>query len=181
MLRRFFMLAVQAIEADHRPLAEKPRRASPHWMRRTHACSWPWRRTDDRAGQPAARFRVDDVDLSVQQDVTVVTDICAKCAYLLRVRAVESIREMSTEDGTINTGPRKAIDLLEQQKLRRNVADDVIGETSLHICNRSFSKQEFVVHKGDAGSSLLTLTGSTLLSKANTLVICPLSTGAPHR
>ncbi|WP_233885567.1 site-specific integrase [Paraburkholderia flagellata] len=37
VLRRFFLLAAQAIEADHAPLAEKLRRASPHWMRHTHA------------------------------------------------------------------------------------------------------------------------------------------------
>ncbi|MGF6962524.1 site-specific recombinase XerD [Paraburkholderia youngii] len=37
VLRRFFRLAAQAIEADHPPLAEKLRRASPHWMRHTHA------------------------------------------------------------------------------------------------------------------------------------------------
>ncbi|MGF6441143.1 phage integrase family protein [Paraburkholderia youngii] len=37
VLRRFFRLAAQAIEADRPPLAEKLRRASPHWMRHTHA------------------------------------------------------------------------------------------------------------------------------------------------
>jgi hypothetical protein len=37
VLRRFFLLAAQAIEADHQPLAEKLRRASPLWMRHTHA------------------------------------------------------------------------------------------------------------------------------------------------
>ncbi|MEM5313142.1 site-specific integrase [Paraburkholderia sp. JHI869] len=37
VLRRFFLLAAKAIEADHAPLAEKLRRASPHWMRHTHA------------------------------------------------------------------------------------------------------------------------------------------------
>ena len=37
VLRRFFLLAAQAIEADHPPLAAKLRRASPHWMRHTHA------------------------------------------------------------------------------------------------------------------------------------------------
>jgi len=35
--RRFFVLAAEAIEADHAPLAEKLRRASPHWMLHTHA------------------------------------------------------------------------------------------------------------------------------------------------
>ncbi len=37
VLRRFFLLAANAIEADHPPLAQKLRRASPHWMRHTHA------------------------------------------------------------------------------------------------------------------------------------------------
>ncbi len=37
VMRRFFLLAAKAIEADHAPLAEKLRRASPHWMRHTHA------------------------------------------------------------------------------------------------------------------------------------------------
>ncbi|WP_321894855.1 site-specific integrase [Paraburkholderia heleia] len=37
VLRRFFLLAAEVIEADHAPLAEKLRRASPHWMRHTHA------------------------------------------------------------------------------------------------------------------------------------------------
>jgi site-specific recombinase XerD len=37
VMRRFFLLAAVAIEADHAPLAGKLRRASPHWMRHTHA------------------------------------------------------------------------------------------------------------------------------------------------
>jgi len=37
VLRRFFLLAAEAIEADHAPLAKKLRCASPHWMRHTHA------------------------------------------------------------------------------------------------------------------------------------------------
>ena len=37
VMRRFFALAADAIERDHAPLAEKLRRASPHWMRHTHA------------------------------------------------------------------------------------------------------------------------------------------------
>ena len=37
VMRRFFVLAADAIEADHAPLAEKLRRESPHWMRHTHA------------------------------------------------------------------------------------------------------------------------------------------------
>ncbi|WP_322049222.1 site-specific integrase [Paraburkholderia sp. J67] len=37
VMRRFFLLAAGAIESDHAPLAEKLRRASPHWMRHTHA------------------------------------------------------------------------------------------------------------------------------------------------
>jgi site-specific recombinase XerD len=38
VLRRFFLLAAQAMEADHPPLAEKLRRASPHWMRHYLPC-----------------------------------------------------------------------------------------------------------------------------------------------
>ncbi len=37
VMRRFFVLAAKSIEADHAPLADKLRRASPHWMRHTHA------------------------------------------------------------------------------------------------------------------------------------------------
>ncbi|WP_027821034.1 site-specific integrase [Paraburkholderia bannensis] len=37
VMRRFFLLAAKAIEADHAPLAGKLRCASPHWMRHTHA------------------------------------------------------------------------------------------------------------------------------------------------
>jgi site-specific recombinase XerD len=37
VMRRFFLLAAKTIEADHTPLAEKLRCASPHWMRHTHA------------------------------------------------------------------------------------------------------------------------------------------------
>ena len=37
VLRRFFHTAADAIEADHPPLAGKLRRATPHWLRHTHA------------------------------------------------------------------------------------------------------------------------------------------------
>ncbi|MGF6767625.1 site-specific recombinase XerD [Paraburkholderia sp. GAS199] len=37
VMRRFFHQAAGLIEGDHPPLAEKLRRASPHWMRHTHA------------------------------------------------------------------------------------------------------------------------------------------------
>lgn len=37
VLRRFFREAADAIEADHPPLAGKLLRATPHWMRHTHA------------------------------------------------------------------------------------------------------------------------------------------------
>lgn len=37
VLRRFLSLAADAIEMDHPPLAEKLRRATPHWLRHTHA------------------------------------------------------------------------------------------------------------------------------------------------
>jgi CRP/FNR family cyclic AMP-dependent transcriptional regulator len=69
---------------------------------------------------------------------------------------------MSIEDVTSSGGPLKAIDLLKQQKLLRNVADDVIEETSRHIRYRRFGKRDFVVHKGDAGSSLLMLMSGRL-------------------
>lgn len=37
VLRRFFVLAADTIQADHPALANKLRRATPHWMRHTHA------------------------------------------------------------------------------------------------------------------------------------------------
>lgn len=37
VLERFFCVAADAIEPDHRALADKLCRASPHWMRHTHA------------------------------------------------------------------------------------------------------------------------------------------------
>lgn len=37
ILKRFFRLVADQIALDHPPLAEKLRRASPHWMRHTHA------------------------------------------------------------------------------------------------------------------------------------------------
>ena len=37
VLRRFFHTVADAIEADHPPLAGKLRRATPHWLRHTHA------------------------------------------------------------------------------------------------------------------------------------------------
>jgi site-specific recombinase XerD len=37
VMHRFFHQAAGLIQADHPPLAEKLRRASPHWMRHTHA------------------------------------------------------------------------------------------------------------------------------------------------
>lgn len=37
VIRRFFLQVVQVIEADSPALAERLRRASPHWMRHTHA------------------------------------------------------------------------------------------------------------------------------------------------
>jgi site-specific recombinase XerD len=36
VLKRFFLLAADDIEADHPPLAAKLRNASTHWMRHTH-------------------------------------------------------------------------------------------------------------------------------------------------
>jgi CRP/FNR family transcriptional regulator, cyclic AMP receptor protein len=60
------------------------------------------------------------------------------------------------------SSPLKAIDLLKQQRLLRNVSDDVIEEVSRHIHYRRFGKRDFVVHKGDAGSSLLMLMSGRL-------------------
>ena len=37
VVRRFFLIIAAAIEADHPTLAHKLRKASPHWMRHTHA------------------------------------------------------------------------------------------------------------------------------------------------
>lgn len=37
VMRQFFLLAAEAVATDHPALAEKLRRASPHWMRHTHA------------------------------------------------------------------------------------------------------------------------------------------------
>lgn len=37
VLRRFFVLAADAIQDERPATAEKLRRASPHWMRHTHA------------------------------------------------------------------------------------------------------------------------------------------------
>lgn len=69
---------------------------------------------------------------------------------------------MSTDDATSSSDAFKAIDLLRQQKLLRNLADDVIGEISRQIRYKRFGKREFVVHKGDAGSSLLMLMSGKL-------------------
>jgi CRP/FNR family transcriptional regulator, cyclic AMP receptor protein len=69
---------------------------------------------------------------------------------------------MSTEDVTTSSDAFKAIDLLRQQKLLRNVSDDVIEEISRQIRYKRFGKREFVVHKGDAGSSLLMLMSGRL-------------------
>jgi CRP/FNR family cyclic AMP-dependent transcriptional regulator len=56
----------------------------------------------------------------------------------------------------------KAVDLLKQQTLLRNVSDDVIEQVSRSIRYRRFGKRDFVVHKGDAGSSLLMLMSGRL-------------------
>ena len=69
---------------------------------------------------------------------------------------------MSTEDVKNSSDPMKAMDLLKRQKLLRNVTDDVIEQTSRHIRYRRFEKRDFVVHKGDAGSSLLMLISGRL-------------------
>ncbi|MGF6613082.1 CRP/FNR family cyclic AMP-dependent transcriptional regulator [Paraburkholderia sp. WSM4175] len=56
----------------------------------------------------------------------------------------------------------KAVNLLKQQTLLRNVSDDVIEEISHSIRYRRFGKRDVVVHKGDAGSSLLMLMSGRL-------------------
>jgi CRP/FNR family transcriptional regulator, cyclic AMP receptor protein len=56
----------------------------------------------------------------------------------------------------------KAVDLLKQQTLLRNVSDDVMEQVSRAIRYRRFGKRDFVVHKGDAGSSLLMLMSGRL-------------------
>jgi integrase len=37
VMKRFFYQAAKVLEADHPPLAEKLRAATPHWMRHSHA------------------------------------------------------------------------------------------------------------------------------------------------
>ncbi len=56
----------------------------------------------------------------------------------------------------------KAVDLLKQQTLLRNVSDDVLEQVSRAIRYRRFGKRDLVVHKGDAGSSLLMLMSGRL-------------------
>jgi CRP/FNR family cyclic AMP-dependent transcriptional regulator len=110
------------------------------------------RSTDDRMLSTFCRF-----------DVMAVTDSGAMHVYRCTVSETRpSPIAMSIEDVTSSGGPLKAIDLLKQQKLLRNVADDVIEETSRHIRYRRFGKRDFVVHKGDAGSSLLMLMSGRL-------------------
>jgi site-specific recombinase XerD len=36
-MKRFFQQVAQVLEADHPPLADKLRAATPHWMRHSHA------------------------------------------------------------------------------------------------------------------------------------------------
>jgi CRP/FNR family cyclic AMP-dependent transcriptional regulator len=69
---------------------------------------------------------------------------------------------MLTDEVENSSDTMKAIDLLRRQKLLRNVTDEVIKETSRHIRYRRFGKRDFVVHKGDAGSSLLMLMSGKL-------------------
>ena len=58
--------------------------------------------------------------------------------------------------------PVKTIDLLRQQALLRNVADDVIAWISHRIRYRRYNRRDSVVQKGEAGSSLLMLMSGRL-------------------
>jgi CRP/FNR family transcriptional regulator, cyclic AMP receptor protein len=69
---------------------------------------------------------------------------------------------MLIDDKKVNADPIKSIDLLRKQTLLRNVSDDVIEEISQAIRYRRFARRSFVVHKGDAGSSLLMLISGRL-------------------
>jgi CRP-like cAMP-binding protein len=56
----------------------------------------------------------------------------------------------------------KSINLLKNQLLLRNLDDEAIAEVSKHIRYRRFSKREFVVRKGESGTSLLMLISGRL-------------------
>jgi CRP-like cAMP-binding protein len=56
----------------------------------------------------------------------------------------------------------KSINLLKNQLLLRNLDDELIAEISRHIRYRRFTKREFVVRKGEAGTSLLMLISGRL-------------------
>jgi hypothetical protein len=68
VMHRFFPLIAKAIEAEHAPLAEKLRRANPHWMRHTHATHVLSFGGEAHHGpRLPARLRLNDVDLSAQR------------------------------------------------------------------------------------------------------------------
>lgn len=56
----------------------------------------------------------------------------------------------------------KSVNLLRNQLLLRSLDDEAIAEVSKHIRYRRFSKREFVVRKGEAGTSLLMLISGRL-------------------
>jgi hypothetical protein len=58
-----FLLATNAREADHAPLAEKQRHANSHWMRHTHMPLTP----SGLRSPPAASFGLNHSDLSAQR------------------------------------------------------------------------------------------------------------------
>jgi CRP/FNR family transcriptional regulator, cyclic AMP receptor protein len=71
-------------------------------------------------------------------------------------------QQMSVANIRSGKAPIKTIELLKQQTLLRNVADDVIEWISHHIRYRRYSKRDSVVQKGDVGSSLLMLMSGRL-------------------
>ncbi|MGY8526630.1 Crp/Fnr family transcriptional regulator [Paracidovorax citrulli] len=56
----------------------------------------------------------------------------------------------------------KSLNLLKNQLLLRNLDEETIAEVSKHIRYRRFSKREFVVRKGESGTSLLMLISGRL-------------------
>jgi integrase len=63
VLQRFFARSADLVETDSPAVAQKLRRASPHWTYPCHPCARPRCRTDHRARQPPSCVDLDDVDL----------------------------------------------------------------------------------------------------------------------